>query len=140
MNRRVRTIVLAITTSAIILSVGSCRFFSFLNPAWALQGSWEITDKPAGPFWEAHTYLYFLQGAAGYEYQNSDREAILRATILNLTEAGFDNVIDENVRVPEYEGAEQSAEYSIDGDILAITFYADREQTWEIVSFVATRE
>ena len=140
MSGRIRTVLLAIVITVLVLLIGSCRFLGFINPGWALQGSWEITDKPGGAFFEAHTYLNFLPGAEVYQWQDADRVVMQSGPILNLTDVDFDYVIEENPRFPEFVGAENYAEYTLDRDDLTITFYTDREKSASIVSFIAVRE
>jgi len=140
MRKGIRTALLVVVIVVIVLSVGSCRFLGFINPAWALQGSWEITGKPEADFWLPHTYLNFLPGAEIYQIQDADRDVFQSGTILNLTEVNFDYEIDESDLAPQFIGAENYAEYTLDRDDLTITFYTDRQKTANIVTFIAVRE
>ncbi len=139
MRGRIRTVLLVVVIVAIVLSVGSCRFLGFINPGWALQGSWEITGKP-DVGWEAHTYFVFLPGADGYQIQDTDGLVFESGPVLNLTESNFEYEIDEHTLLPEVVGAENYAEYTLDRDDLSITFYADRDKSANFGTIQAVRE
>ena len=138
MRGRIRTALLVIVIVLVALSVGSCRFLGFLNPGWALQGSWEITAKPDG--WVEHTYFVFTPGADNYKIQDADRSVFESGPILNLTESNYDYEIDEHEFFPDAIGAECYAEYTLDRDDLSITFYADREKSANFGTIHAVRE
>ena len=139
MRKGVRTALLVTVIVALVLSVGSCRFLGFINPGWALEGSWEIRQKPdAG--WEAHTYFVFLPDAEGYQIQDANRSVFESGPILNLTDSNFDYEIDEHTIIPEIVGTENYAEYVLDRDDLSITFYADRQKSANFGTIQAIRE
>ena len=139
MRKGIRTTLLVTVIVLIVLSVGSCRFLGFINPGWALQGSWEITGKPDGDIWQPPTYFVFTPGADSYKIQDVSRSVFESGPILNLTESNFDYEIDEHTLV-EIVGSENYAEYTLDRDDLSITFYADREKSANFGTITAVRE
>jgi hypothetical protein len=139
MRGRIRTVLLVVVIIVVALSIGSCRYLGFLNPAWAVQGSWEITAKPDLDIWEPHSYFVFLPGADGYQIQDADRSVFESGPVLNLTESNFDYEIDE-ATVPEIVGQENYAEYTLNDDDLSITFYADRQKSANFGTIQAVRE
>ena len=139
MRGRIRTVLLIVVVVVIALSVGSCRFLGFINPGWALQGSWEITDKPDDAVWEPHTYFVFMPNAEGYQIQDDVRSVFESGPVLNLTESSFDYEIDEHY-ITEIVGTENYAEYTLDRDDLSITFYADRQKSANFGTILAVRE
>ena len=139
MSNKSRTAILIVGALLLTISVGSCRYLGFLNPGWALQGSWEITGKPASG-WEEHTYFVFLPGADAYQIQDANRSVFESGPVLNLTDTNFDYEIDEHTLMPSIVGSENYAEYTLDRDDLSITFYADRDKSANFGTILAVRE
>ncbi len=138
MRARFRTVLLVAVVAIGAISIGSCRYLGFLNPAWPLEGSWEITGKPAG--WELHTYFVFLPNAENYQILDADRLVFESGPILNLTDSSFDYIMEEYTPFPAFIGSENYAEYTLDRDDLSITFYADRQKSANFGTMIAVRE
>ena len=138
MRTKVRTAILAGAIVAIVLSVGSCRFLGFLNPAWALQGSWEITARPDG--YDAFVYYVFRPGAEAYQIQDADGTVWQSGPILNLTDSSFDYQIEENTLFPEFVGAHNNVEYTLDRDDLTLVLYAGLDKSTQIGTLICVRE
>ena len=140
MRKAVYSLLPAAVIVVFALSLGSCKYLSFLNPGWGLQGSWEITDHPDTPAYDAFAYYVFRSGAEGFQIQDADRTVWQSGPILNLTDSSYDYQIEENTLYPQFEGAENYAEYTLDGDDLTIVLYTDRDKTAQIATLVCVRE
>ena len=136
MKRTVRTVLSVLLFGALTLSLGSCRFLGFINPGWALEGSWEYVSKS----WDGpEAYWVVLPGADAYQVLDVDRNVISSGLIRNLTDLSFEQTIDEHF-IPEIIGGSNYQEYTLESDLLRATVYSDTGKTTNFGTYSAQRE
>jgi len=134
MKRRI--IALVGLTTLLILVLSSCQYLSFINPAWALQGNWDVTTRPDD--WDDQVQeIVFSPGAESYQWLSAAGDVIHTATITNLTSSTFTST--------QTEGGDSGTswyQYSLaDGrNELTLTLYANADLSGYSATLVATRQ
>ena len=135
--RSVGKLVLLLAILALLL--GGCAFFGFLNPVWALEGTWVIVQKPA-ELWEPHTTFTILAGAEGYEFRDQNGQVFESGPVSNITRSSFDYTIAVHTGAPFLEGSDNYAEYTATPRELTVTFYDDSSKAAVFGTITCERE
>ena len=115
-------------TILLLIFILSALFLSCNFPApsklYGLLGEWSITERPTDTVADYTNYAKFIFSIDKYEIEDKDGKIFESGPISNVTNGSYDYVMEQFDPAPEYQGSEDCAVFSIDGDILTITFYS----------------
>ena len=129
-------------TAALLLLVGALVMTGCVSTADViarLEGTWKVVDKPSGDAWSPLAYVTFSDDGTEYQLLDHRKTMFERGSIQRLQSYGYYYRVVEYVPDPFYEGNLNYAGYTISGDELTITFYADSSKSRVFGTVVARK-